>query len=764
MQNKLTLEEHNILIKSLENLYKSKNNFNDISYNNNISLDYLNSSINRYVKIVDVFNEINLNKTKTVFTVFKLQRNLEIINYAYLYGFVENDKVINKFIITSNTLVSKDGMYAHRFIDYSKFASKSDIIDDICTYLKINIKHKEFKLIFEFFNLENVEINARYASGLSESNLLIKAYAISWLIELYNMHRNNQEINMNLNYNNVMFTEKDKQKFSSLYEKHSKEIYDLVIFYKFFTHDGKNRLEIGQKIIPFNYIQLKEYNNIIHFQWKEILINKIVTNLLYNMNSPSFSVFIDWMMINNSNKNLYDNKEIYNKILYSDKIKNILQLLNKANTEFYNIYTKQKNEFIDSLIKKLKKIIKLSENKVLMSNVSLCYLSEYSGRTVFDYFNKIKNKEQVHRSIGDLYSDFGMFQKYMFEIIYSLYCLNLKGVIHGDLHLNNVTLNKKNLNVSDNSQVIYSLNLYKNDDIVDFLNNSNEIDKNINFNEKDNVTFIFKHLGAYPCIIDFSRSFILLKLITENIIEKDKNDIRNKFIKNEQKRIMHELKKIFPNFIKNNSHKLKFLFKNKNFNVMFLYFSAFDIFKFSSNLLIFINKFSIQNDIEVNPEITTLLDNLAKRSYSFLEKVIDESAYINKTNLKFPNLELLLEFFPSFKYDSLLTIKKKVKSIDITDIFTIDNIDSYLTVDEMLNEINENLSDNINLNKNNSNIDTILKKIKNFTSYEKNNDDLEIEQLINKEYYNVKNNLSFVTTSNFTSGTLSSSDLSVNNF
>jgi hypothetical protein len=166
----------------------------------------------------------------------------------------------------------------------------------------------------------------------------------------------------------------------------------------------------------------------------------------------------------------------------------------------------------------------------------------------------------------------------------------------------------------------------------------------------------------------------------------------------------------------------------------------------------------------VNPEITNLLDNLAKKSYSFLEKVIDESAYINKTNLRFPNLELLLEFFPSFKHDSLPTIKKKIKSIDITDIFTIDNIDSYLTIDEMLNEINENLTDNMNLNKNNSNIDIILKKIKNFTSYEKNNDDLEIEQLINKEYYNVKNNLSFVTTSNFTSGTLSSSDLSVNNF
>jgi hypothetical protein len=571
---------------------------------------------------------------------------------------------------------------------------------------------------------------------------------------------------MNLNYNNVMFTEKDKIKFTNLYKLYSKEIYELVIYYKFFTHDGKNRLEIGQKVIPFNYIQLKEYNNIIHFQWKEMLINKIATNLLYNMNSPTFSIFIDWMMVNNSNKNLYDNKEIYNKILYSDKIKNILQLLNKANTEFYNIYVKQKNEFIDSLIKKLKKIIKLSENKVLMSNVSICNLSEYSGRTVFDYFNKIKDKEQVHKSIGDLYSDFEMFQKYMFEIIYGLYCLNLKGIIHGDLHLNNVTFNKKNLNVNNNSNVIYSLNITKNDDVIDFLNNSNEIDKNIQFNEKDNITFIFKHLGTYPCIIDFSRSFILLKLITENIIEKNKNDIRNKFLKNEQKRIMHELKKIFPNYIKNNSHKLKFLFKNKNFNIMFLYFSAFDIFKFSSNLLIFINKFSIQNDIKVNPEIINLLDNIAKKSYFYLEKVIDESAYLNKDDLKFPNLELLLEFFPSFKYDCINSIKKTVKDTNIVDIFTIDNIENEISLDEMVHELNESIVDNINLNKlkNNTSIDILLKKINKFIKYENINDDLEIEQLINKEYYNVKNNLSFVTSSNFTSGTLSSSDLSINNF
>ncbi len=760
MQNKLNLEEHGILLLSLENLYKTKINFNEIEYKDSIKLDYLNSSINRYVKIIDIYNEIHLSKVNTIFTVLKLQRNTNILNYAFLYGILENNKVINKFIITSNTLVSKDGMYSHRFINFENLTFKSKIIDKICDYLKQNLKHKEYKLLYEYFNIYDDNIKKSYSNILSDSNLLIKIYSITWLIELYNMNKKNQEINMNNIYNSIIFTEKDKQYFNILYKDHKKEIYDLVILYKFFTHDGKNRLEIGQKLIPFNYIQLKEYNNIIHFQWKEILINKIVYSLLYNINSPSFSIFIDWFFINNSNRNLYDNKEIYDKISYSDKIKSILQLLNKANSEFSEIYNQKKNDFIDSLIKKLKKIIKLSENKVLMSNISLCYLSEYSGKTVYDYFNKIKDKTLIHKNIGDLYNNYDMFKKYMFEIIYSLYCLNLKGIIHGDLHLNNVTLNKKNLNINEESYVIYNININKNTDIINFINSYS----NDNINNSENTTFILPHLGTYPCIIDFSRSFILLKLISENIIEKERNNIRAKFIKNEQQRIMSELKKIFPNFLKNNAHKLKFLLKNKNFNILFIYFSAFDIFKFSSNLLIFINKYSTQNDITVNPEIIKLLDDISKKAYSYLEKIIDEESYINIESLIFPNLEILIDLFSSFKYDSTNSIKKKINKHLIIDIFSTDNIDFHLNANETIKEINLNLSENLNLHASKKTLDIINNKLKTFISYTHINEDIEVEHLINKEYYKVKNNLSFITTNNFTSGTVSESDFSIYNY
>ena len=760
MQNKLNLEEEKILISSLENLHKTKINFNDIEYKDFIKFDYINSSINRYIKMIEIFNEINLSKTNTVYTVLKLQRNTNIINYAFIYGTLENNKVINKFLITSNTLVSKDGMYSHRLINFENLKYENKLMDGICDFIKQNLKLKEYKLLYEYFNLYDENIKKSYSNSLSDSNLLIKIYSITWLIELYNKYKKNQEINMNTLYNNIMFTEKDKQHFLSLYKTHKKEIYNLVILYKFYNRNDANRLEIGQKIIPFNYIQLKEYKNIIHFQWKEILINKIVNTLLYNMNSPSFSIFIDWIFINNSNRNLYDNKEIYNKILYSDKIKSILQLLNKANSEFSEIYNQQKNDFIDSLIKKLKKIIKLSENKVLMSNISLCYLSEYSGKTVYDYFNKIKDKERLHTNIGNLYTDYNMFKKYMFEIIYGLYCLNLKGVIHGDLHLNNVTFNKKNLNADINSYIIYNLNVTKSKDTINFLNSYS----NDNIYDEDKVTFILPHLGTYPCIIDFSRSYVLLKLISENIIEKEKNNIRTKFIKSEQQRIIAELKKLFPNYLKNNAHKLKFLFKNKNFNTLFIYFSAFDIFKFSSNLLIFINKYSIQNDITVNAEIIKLLDDISKKAYAYLEKIIDEESYINSESLSFPNLDILLELFSSFKINTDKAIKTKIKDHVVTDIFNIDNIDSYININDMTNEIKTNISENLKLNYTKKTLDIINEKIKTFLSYKHLNNDLEVEQLINNEFYKIKNNLSFITTDNFTSGTVSGSDLKIYNF
>lgn len=166
----------------------------------------------------------------------------------------------------------------------------------------------------------------------------------------------------------------------------------------------------------------------------------------------------------------------------------------------------------------------------------------------------------------------------------------------------------------------------------------------------------------------------------------------------------------------------------------------------------------------MDPNIPIFLDKIIKKAYSFLEKIIDESEYLSTDSIKFPNLEILLECFPSFKFTLDTEIKKKLKNNLVTDIFGINDIDSYSTVENIISEININLSENMNLNASKKSLDVITEKINTFLNFKKKNDDLEIEQLINKEFYNIKNNLSFITTSNFTSGTISNDEFSVYNF
>jgi hypothetical protein len=736
-----------LLTKKYINTYNQYNSFQskfDSSDNNTkiykiTKFNYEYSNILKYIKMILIQNDINISKVNTVCTVLKIIRNKKIINYAYVYGLIDKNKskINNKYIITSNSLISKDGEYKHRLISINKIHIKSKVIDIIYKYIINELKNKEFSFQFNIFNITQKPLKNKYIKLLNNYQLSIQIYIITWLTELYYLYHNDQDINMNEQYNDIVFSNKDLEFFTKLYTTYKIDIDNLINEYNNFN--TAFNLSIGQKLIPFNYIQLKEYNNIIHFQWKELLINKIITNLVYNNITPCFSLFIDWFLIKNSNKNLYDNIEIYKKILYSDKIKEILNYLYLAKNDLLELYTiNNKEKLINNLLTKLKKLIKDSESTILMSNISLCYFSEYSGKTIYDYMNKLANGT-IKQDIGDLFTDYNIFSKYLFEIIYSLYSLNLKGIIHGDLHLNNITLNSNNsYKNGDLPYVIYNLNNILNDDIMNYmLNYLDYSNLNTDIQYLENC-YIFKTLNTYPCIIDFSRSFVLINLIDENIIEKEKNKIRNNFIKTEKRRIINELNKIFPNYIKNNTHKIKFLFKNKNFNVLFLYFSAYDIFTFSTNLLIFMKKISNQKNIKINDKIINLLTDISKKSYNYLEQIIDENNYNNShKKFQFPNYLILVEFFQDF-----LLNKKNINN-EIINIYSLNNINKY----NNLTQIQQNIYNDLHKYINNINL---KKKFNNILKYDQNNiinEELDIEKIINNEYYKIKSNLHIATSS-----------------
>ncbi len=694
MNNNLNDSEAKELIKILTPLYNNKININKYK---NITYNYEKSSINRYIKLIDIHTSINLSKTNTIYTVLRVHRNNKFINYGYIYGLKNNNEIVNKFILTSNSIISKDGMYSYRLVNYLKLSKNFTIIDKVYNYILTFIKNGTIKFEVDVFNIENMNIRNKYISKYKNSKILVIIYCIGWIIEMYNINLEKQDINLNQIYNDVMFGENDKQFYVSLYTKFKSDILEVIHYFRYFSCNNCNKLIIGQKVMTLNYNQLKEYNNIIHYQWKEILINKIVTEIIYNMISPSFAMFIDWFLIKKSNRFIYDNENIYNKVLASDKSKELIYHINSIKDGFTDMYNKKRTKILAKLIKKFKQSMELIENNILMSDVSICLISEYAGQSLYQYL--LQNKE--------IYTNLYDFQKYIFEILYGLYILNIKGIIHGDLHLSNILLNEKHTINDINNHVIYNLNLDK----------EKNLDKN---SYKDNI-YSFKHRGIYACIIDYSRSFINLNKLDHDII--DYKIDKKTYIKNDQKKIINELVKIFPNIKDDPKQKINFIFKSNNFEKMFTYFSAIDIFNLSSKLILFINNHTETNNIKINNGIIDLLTSLNEKAYNILQKIFDVNNY-NNNEIQNPNLELINDLFKDFKYNS--------KSINVSDIFCLNNINNIYTKKNTIDEIIEHIP----LNSLNSK----LKKKLNNTKEEY--EEIEIEQNVNKEYYESRKLLS----------------------
>ena len=121
-------------------------------------------------------------------------------------------------------------------------------------------------------------------------------------------------------------------------------------------------------------------------------------------------------------------------------------------------------------------------------------ITEHVGRTINDIENLYKSKT-YKKTNNLLFNHLETFNTYIFNIIYSLYCLNSKlNIIHGDLHLNNTTIHQ-----------IKKKYLY---DIFPKDIKKPEIDRHLLYIIDDEI-FIQKNKHKIGTIIDFSRSFII---------------------------------------------------------------------------------------------------------------------------------------------------------------------------------------------------------------------------------------------------------------
>lgn len=638
-------KKYSIFIKHFSKLYFNINTSETIKKqltNNNENFKYTSFLRNNMLFYTTT---LAINTVDTVYTVYRIydtKLDKSCIYSIVLYNLDDTHKIHGnlsymnytpQYINIGGSCVSKDGEYRSIlnnlfFINKISQLHINNIILDIEKYL-ISKQHQRKQILsFDtYYPNDNIAEQHAELEYLNNTNRIIY-FTYAWFITYYKHYMNIMEDNLNESFK-IIFLKHEKEDiafFKLLIEKYTMKEIDLLRFYfnnnflssSDFYESYYDNIKLGQKLIPLSLSDVQNPFNLMYKPWREYLININITNLVTNNITPGFPICNNYSYIKNTKKTLYDNEIQYEKLHSSGIAISIYELLNKARSYTYMNLDKDKiikekiNSWISNKFKtlhdKINDPIDFIKNDMIMSEVTLAMVSEYTGRTIWDVFILISKSPYYNKLVGEPLTSRGSkyFTKYIFDVCYSLLAMNEKyGIIHGDLHLNNITLH-------NNTYKSFSENGIKNPQILYIIDDNNQ--------------YIFDTCGYYSCIIDYSRSIILpdkLSLLKDLSLPKSHEYLidHDKFHLEQVKRLIHIYKCYSDD--KTDSETLTFIFKNK-FEAVFKLLTATDVYSMVDKIL----KLFLSDELKKPHDKSLLmLKNIKEISNQFI--TIEMSKLIN---------------------------------------------------------------------------------------------------------------------------------------
>jgi hypothetical protein len=451
-----TLDADGIKDEQLANTVKNK--FTKLKY----------SHINRFTNNVQVMKyALSTSKTNMITTCFKVTFDSTSCIYANLHSRCrtkgKKTTITHEFICTGPTFRSQDGEYRNRFIRYDLFAQLFTKYGDVFAKVEEMVVEKlssgKIELFADFYYPQSCSADTKYMNEfINTSRIAIRLYMLAWIRDFHYIHMKIPENHMNPAYQYIIYRPEDLSTYNDIMKSLNAENieinddtkYDKILgrITKFYINVDEpevnvERLSCGQKIFPLTVIESIRTDDINYSVWREMYMTNLVSNLVLNLATPSFPFLGSWFYIQNSHAGLFDNVAMFEKYKHSDIASDISQQLRAIDQ--YNYYSRERQngalsgKFLQ-LSKNINKSIVYADSDIRLTDLSVCVTSEWVGRTLRDIPNIIAQKKHLH-GLDMIFTSPDTFAKHMFEYVYAFYCMNTRlGIIHGDLHMNNVTI------------------------------------------------------------------------------------------------------------------------------------------------------------------------------------------------------------------------------------------------------------------------------------------------------------------------------------
>lgn len=551
--------------------------------------------------------------------VINLKRLNHSINCIYLYYRIEDNKVIYDYATLSSNINSLLSEFYKNLIriDFSK--KKDDDLIKLESFIKNKISKGSINISYYEYNKTN---DIDVIKNIKTNGYDITLISYLWLFNIDDYINNNINYHENYDLFYILFTSTDEimQRDINIHAS------DIII-----KHSNEDEI-LCQKITPIKGHKFMYYDQLLTKTGKQLIIMNKCNKLIENKVCINLSKLMTYMLIYNTDDHLFNNISLKNKLIESNKYKEIENRLQSIREDVNEInVADSKAKMRETMIlRNVNNVINYINKTIIYSPYSISYVSRYCGPTLFD---TIKNSETYaikKEMLGDILHDMIEFDKFMFQIIYTLYSLNLSGIIHSDLHLNNITIDNKGL-----KEVYYDIS-------------------------KDSSTtnaYKFNDIKSLPCIIDFDRSYVL---IDEFPILHEKH--RELYINYEKKRFDKQIEELLINTKMKDRYHFKKYYKREYFTQFFINYSAYDINSLVSNILSLVDK----EKLDIDKSIEAKLQDMFSYSFKYIEDILFDNIDSNN-NIDYPNLCMLNEFFGQYKYNNVLPKQE-------SNIFRISNI------------------------------------------------------------------------------------------
>jgi hypothetical protein len=602
-------------------------------------------------------------KTETILTCFKVSHDTTVCSYAHLYSCCD-EGIRHMYYTCCPTYSSQDGEYRHRVTQYKDLTKLYDMFPEvleaaetvITKYMEMGKLEFDVMFCFPFGCNADVEL---FKQDINMKRFAIKFFAMAWLADTDAYKHNYIENHINPAYEHILgvIDRKLHDDIMAMLDEH--KYHELLaclsgfVRSKFNIHSGVT--EVGQKFFPLTHREILSSGDLFFPTWHELTVGDMCSDLVVNLISPSFPAAGSWTLIQNVTPEVYDNVAMKDKYSFSDRSGEIVTQLKLADRMNYVESHREKgyiNGQFHNLSKNINKSIEFAESNIRLTDVLLCGFGEYAGRTYRDIPALAQNmKHTTQKVYRAAICDYVHLKRHIFELIYSMWCMNTKlHVMHGDLHINNMTLHISHImspKILEKAHVAYIV---------------------------EDEVYRFRHDFAYSCIIDFSRAVYADEAA---ISEAFGADYARRYLKTQTYRVLGFMSKYLPRFFTKFKKSIMDAAFFDKFPLFFKVATIMDPYCVATNMMSLLLTYK---DLDVDPQIPKLLSTIAHEAETMLVNMLKD-IFVGKLkspdDIEWPCLTLLRKIFVDDKFGPEDIAGANSREEVLADVFNSNNSIKY---------------------------------------------------------------------------------------